>query len=173
MPIYFPFIQSRQGYLLNDVVLEQLPKTDVSLPVFLLIWGAGLLILVRSIAHPALMVRFLWAYAIVTIFRALTIYFIPLEPPVGWVSLQDPLTNFFYGKAEYVTKDLFFSGHTSTVVLIYFVLERRLDKLLTLLASIAVGVLLAVQHIHYTIDIVAAPIGTYVAYLLGKRLAAV
>lgn len=170
MPTYFPWIQRRQGIQLHDPVLAWLPSVDVSVAVFVLLWGMALLLLWRCVQSPLMMLRFLAAYATVTFMRAITIYLFPLEPPLGLVAMEDPLTNAFYGEVPFVTKDLFFSGHTSTMYLIFLVLERKADRTLALVACCLLGVLLALQHVHYTIDIVFAPIGTYLAFWLSKKL---
>ncbi|MDF2433986.1 MAG: hypothetical protein JWP44_3617, partial [Mucilaginibacter sp.] len=75
----------------------------------------------------------------------------------------DPLTGVFYGEAN-ITKDLFFSGHTATLTLIMLCLEKRTDKIIAFFAVVTVAVLLLVQHIHYSIDILAAPVITYLCY---------
>jgi hypothetical protein len=81
------------------------------------------------------------------------------------VHLIDPITGIFYGNAV-ITKDLFYSGHTSTMVLVLLCLEKRIDKIVASIALIVVMILLLVQHIHYTIDVVAAPVFVYIIYLI-------
>jgi hypothetical protein len=49
----------------------------------------------------------------------------------------------------------------------YFCLPKKGDKILALLASLIVGCLLLVQHVHYTIDVLAAPV---FVYLLNRVL---
>ncbi|MEB0249607.1 phosphatase PAP2-related protein, partial [Mucilaginibacter sp. 5B2] len=75
----------------------------------------------------------------------------------------------FYGNTV-ITRDLFFSGHTSTMVLIFLCLEKRNDKILGFICIVAVMVLLLVQHIHYTIDVVAAPILVYLIFLGVRKM---
>ena len=62
----------------------------------------------------------LWAYNGVTLVKMASISLISLNPPKGLIPLMDPITNQFYGQ-RYITHDLFFSGHTTTVFLFYFV----------------------------------------------------
>jgi len=172
LPAFFTTIEARKGVVLNDWVLDQIPARDVSVYIFSLIWGMAALIFFRALKKPSLYVTYIWAYSFIILVRFVTITFIKLDPPTGLIQLTDPLTGIFYGHAN-ITKDLFFSGHTSTLCLIYLILEKRTDKIIGLLAAVAVGVLLLVQHVHYTLDVIVAPIATYPIYrlvvlMLGK-----
>ena len=83
----------------------------------------------------------LWAYNSVTLLRMACIGLISLNPPAGLIPLADPITNQFYG-AHYITHDLFFSGHTTTVFLIFLCLKKKWDRIYALLASILLGIFL-------------------------------
>ncbi len=167
--VFFAYIEKREGIELSDWVLEQLPAYNVSLPVFLFIWGATLLAIIRCIKSPQILLLLLWSYLLVSVSRILCIWLVPLNPPPHLIPLVDPLTNFFYGK-QYITKDLFFSGHTSSVFIIFLGLEKKRDKVFTLLSAICVAILLLVQHVHYTIDILAAPVAAYLCYKLARLI---
>lgn len=167
---FFQAIEQHSGPVLDDWVLNQLPPRDVSLGIFLIIWATALLLLIRARRSPAVFMLFVYGYLLVSLSRMLSINLVPLDPPVGLIPLIDPLSNAFYGKT-YITKDLFYSGHTSSMVLMFLCLRRRGDRLFALLGSIVVGVLLLVQHVHYTIDVLGAFVFTYPLYYLGKRLA--
>ncbi len=166
---FFRHIERREGPVLNDWVLNHIPAHNVSLPVFLLIWGAFLLGMVRGYKHPNMLLVMLWSYLFVTACRVICILLIPLDPPQHLVALVDPLTNYFYGK-DYVTKDLFFSGHTSSVFVVFLGLRKKSDKLVVLFAVISLGILLLVQHVHYTIDVLAAPLFAYGAHRLAETI---
>ena len=133
-PVFFQTIEHRHGTVLNDPLLRLLPSHNVSLPIFIVIWSISALALFRAAQMPQLFLNFLWAYILLSLFRMLTISLIPLDPPPGLIGLVDPLSNFFYGE-KFVTKDLFFSGHTSTVFLLYLCLTGRTDKKLALAAT--------------------------------------
>ncbi|WP_199502051.1 phosphatase PAP2-related protein [Mucilaginibacter conchicola] len=169
MPFFFNYIQNRQGALLNDWVLEHLPAHDVSPYIFTLIWGMGLLILIRAMYNPVIYINYVWSLIFINLTRMLTILFISLDPPKGLIHLIDPLTSVFYGNTD-ITRDLFFSGHTSTMVLIFLCLEKRNDKILAFISAAIVMVLLLVQHIHYTVDVVVAPVAVYIIYRLVRRI---
>ncbi|SFC81310.1 phosphatase PAP2-related protein [Spirosoma endophyticum] len=169
-PYFFQTIEQHTGPVLNDWLLSQLPPYDVSLIIFLVIWAAGLLILIRSRRSPTIFLMFIYSYIIITLSRMISINLFPLNPPVGLIPMVDPLTNAFYGKV-YITKDLFYSGHTSTIFLIFLCLRRRMDRLVTFIGTLVVASLLLVQHVHYTIDIVGAFVFTYPLYRIGKKIA--
>lgn len=154
---------------MHDWVLAQIPPHNVSVAIFIFIWGMGLLILYRAVYKPQIYITYVWALIVVTLVRLITISFVALNPPVGLIPLADPLTGIFYGQAL-ITKDLFFSGHIATLTLILLCLEKRNDKILGFTSIIIVAFLLLVQHIHYTIDIVASPFITYTCYKLVKTL---
>ncbi|MBD1386280.1 hypothetical protein IDJ75_13420 [Mucilaginibacter rigui] len=169
LPIFFSYIQKRRGIVLNDWVLAHLSAYDVSIVIFTIIWGMATLIFIRALYNPVIYINYVWTLIFINITRMLTITFIALDPPRGLIHLTDPLTGIFYGH-NVITRDLFFSGHTSTLVLIFLCLEKRNDKILGFISIIAVMILLLVQHIHYTIDVVAAPIIVYMIFLMVRKL---
>lgn len=157
MPVFFQHIEQRPGVQLHDFVLARIPAFDVSLYIFFIEWGMGLLILIRAIKTPAIYVRYVWLYIAISLTRLLTISLVPLAAPANLVELVDPITGVFYGHAV-ITKDLFYSGHTSTLVAMYFCLPRKNDRRVVIVATILMVCLLMIQHVHYTIDILAAPV---------------
>jgi len=168
-PIFFHFIENRDGYSINDPILKALPATDLSIPTFTCIWLVGALMLIRSIQSPALFLQFIWAFFFLCIFRIITIGTVALNPPAHLIPLMDPLSNKFYG-GTYVTKDLFFSGHTSTQFLMFLLFTRKSDKTIALLSSIVVGIMVLIQHVHYTVDVLAAFPFTYIVYWLSRKV---
>ena len=163
LPFFFNYIEQRKGIVINDWLLAQIPPQNVSGLIFSFIWGMVLLILYRSLYNPSILITYCFTLAVVTIARITCIYFVALDPPAGLIPLTDPLTGIFYGDAQ-IIKDLFFSGHIATLATIFFSLEKKTDKVIGFVSICAVSVLLLLQHIHYTIDIVASPLITYVCY---------
>jgi PAP2 superfamily C-terminal len=165
LPFFFVAIQNRNGRLFTDFILQMIPAQNVSVAVFFLIWSSCILLVIRIYRDPMMLLVTLWAYNGVTLLRMACIGLISLNPPAGLIPLADPITNQFYGQ-QYITHDLFFSGHTTTVFLIFLCLKKKGDRIYALLASITLGVLLLVQHVHYTVDVLAAPVFTYAVYRL-------
>jgi membrane-associated phospholipid phosphatase len=168
-PVFFQHIEQRHGVQLNDPVLDWFVPHNVSVPLFIVIWTISGYSLYRAAQTPQMFLNFLWAFILLSVFRTLTITLIPLDPPAGLIPLQDPLSNFFYGRDKFITKDLFFSGHTSTVFLLYLTIPGRSDKKLALLATFIVAILLLVQHVHYSLDILGGFIFAWLAYQIAVR----
>lgn len=166
---YFPFIESRAGKLLPDVVLDHIPSQDVSLFVFFFLYSGVIVGMITHLSHPKIILVAIQTYVLVTITRIVTIYFLPLEPPVGYVPLREPFVQLFTPGGQIISKDLFFSGHMSTILSLYFSTYRPLTKMYLLICSIAIGVLLLMQHVHYTIDVLFAVPATWVIFYCCKK----
>lgn len=170
LPHFFQTIEQRNGGIrINDWVLNALPAINVSTYIFLIIWGLGALTTFRAIGKPIIYTKYIWLYSFVVISRMLTITLVPLVPPARLVELIDPLTGIFYGHTV-VTKDLFYSGHVSTIMCMVLCLEKKSDKWLAAIGAVIVGVLLLIQHVHYTIDVIAAPLIVYALFKLTQNL---
>ena len=167
-PRFFQHIEKRNGTFLHDVVLNWLPAVNVSLAIFITIWSITLFSVFRAAQHPYMFLTYVWAYMLLSLMRVTTITLIPLDPPAHLVALVDPISNFFYGE-KFVTKDLFFSGHTSAMFLLYLTLPGKKDKILALIATVIVGFLVLVQHCHYTIDVLGAIVFASLAYWITVK----
>ena len=168
---YFQWIQQREGIVMQDIVLANIPAKNVSIPIFAIIYFSVVYLIVRIIRQPKHFLWFAWAFNVETIIRFTSIYWVALNPPEGLVDLHDPIAELFiYGKNLAITKDLFFSGHTATMVFVcYFLPQTKERKIAIALTSVLV-ILLLIQHVHYSLDIVAAPIATWVAIRIAKAL---
>ena len=172
LPTFFAFIEKREGMVLQDFVLDAIPAKDVSIPTFVVIWSVVLLVFYRIYQSPRLFLVFAYGFILMCLARMLTISLLPLNPPAGIITLKDPIANIAYGgNGIFITKDLFYSGHTGNMFLFFLCLQHKWDKIIALAASFIVGILVMVQHIHYSIDVFAAFIFTYFIYLGGKKLA--
>jgi PAP2 superfamily C-terminal len=171
LPSFFSVIEARQGIVLNDWLLHLIPSMDFSVLIFILVWSTFLLVLTRCIQQPAIFLMILYFLIFITLTRILTISIIPLEPPAGLIILKDPLTSLSYGgKGIFITKDLFFSGHTSNLFMFYLCLQKKRDKQFALFTSLLVGSLVLVQHVHYSIDVIGAIVFTYLLVKYSKHL---
>ncbi|PRY54521.1 PAP2 superfamily protein [Arcticibacter pallidicorallinus] len=168
-PLFYQYIEKREGQVYDDILLQIIPSIDVSIPIFMITWGMALFTLSRVIKVPGIFLSLLYGIIVLNISRFISISLVPLDPPAGLIDIWDPITDMFYGET-YVTKDLFYSGHTATQFLFFLFLKKKSDKALALISTILMGLLVMVQHVHYTVDVVFAPPLTYLCYLVATRL---
>lgn len=162
---YLRIWQGREGIQINDWVLNQLPPHDFSLEIFLLEYCTMLLVIVTTLARPNQFVKGLQMFGLIILARTICIYLFPLDPPKDMIRLDDPFAAFFlHSKDSFVTKDLFFSGHISALSLLILISVNKYIKGWVLAATILVGTLILCQHVHYTLDVICAPLFSFTCY---------
>ncbi len=172
MPLFLHDIQLIQGTVLNDPLLTYLPAVNLSWPIFLLLYASILLVLANLIFQPQLLLKSLQAYILLTLLRATSIYLFPLEPDPRIIPLVDPFVDHFFYQKIIITKDLFFSGHIATMSLLYFITPFPFLKKSIGITAVWVAAFILLQHVHYTIDVIVAPLPAYLAYsIVSLRLA--
>lgn len=166
---FLEFVEARPGAVLPDPVLALLVPRDLTWLTFSLIYLGLAFGVARLATDPRALLVALQAYVLMVIFRMAAMWVTPLEAPPGMIPLHDPLVRLF-GPGKLLTKDLFFSGHTSTLFLLALAVPGRRSKALFLFCTAAVGVAVLAQHVHYTIDVLAAPLFAYASFRIAERV---
>jgi len=167
---FLPYINQRQGIVLRDPVLAHIPSIDLSVRLFSVIYASSLVVFIHLVGKPGPLLRGLVALALVYTIRVVTLYFVPLDPPIGCIPLADPFVlHFAYGNVL-VTRDLFFSGHTACMLTLALSVRSRTLKRILFVALAAVIVMLLIQHAHYTIDILGALVITPLCWRASRRV---
>jgi hypothetical protein len=169
VPHFFAYIDSRTGTLLSDPLLEWLPAYDVSWLAFLLLYSSVILATLFLIRYPHSLLLCLQAYCLVTLMRFSSVLLISLEPPVNIIPLNDPFVSSF-AEGKPVFRDLFFSGHTSTMFLLFVTARQSWLRWVFLIGSVLMGLLVLIQHVHYTIDVLGAPFFVWLSYVIVKKI---
>lgn len=156
-PQFFSTIEARHGALWYDPVLDALPAIDLARYIYLLLYISIITVLAHLVNYPKAFVSGLLAYCIMTAMRLATVYLVPLEPHAGLIPLNDPFLNFFFYGGQEITKDLFFSGHTATVFIFALVSVNKRIRWFFYSLTIPLAIMILVQHVHYTYDVLAAP----------------
>ena len=170
LPYFFiEILLSKPGYTLNDYILNQLAPKDFSWIIFGLIYLSVLITLFFNYSNPYTILLGIECYLGINLVRIVSLYMITLEPPHDIIPLIDPLiTKIAYGNTVYL-KDLFFSGHVSTLFLLFLIEEDKVRKLFLLATTISVGLLILWQHVHYSIDVLSAPLFAWAIYTIIKK----
>jgi membrane-associated phospholipid phosphatase len=166
---FLNFVESREGFSFNDPVLSLFKPVDLTWLIFIAIYLSlltGIIILVRS---PVRLLLAIQVYIVLILVRMTAMYTVPFNPPLDMIPLNDPFVRFF-GTGKLLTKDLFFSGHTATLFLLFLVVERKPIRQLFLFLTVIVGVSVIMQHVHYFIDVFAAPFFAFGCFTIVKKL---
>jgi len=167
------FVEQRPGVVLNDPILNLFSPVRLDWIIFSLIYISILTGLLFLLKYPQYFLIAIQTYILMDLFRMLSMYVVPLDPPVGTLDLKDPLV-FVVGTGTLITKDLFFSGHTATMFLLCLTAVNKKLKLIFLISTFLVGFLVILQKAHYTIDVIVAPFYAYcsykIIYSLQKKL---
>lgn len=164
VPQFLKIIQQRSGYILYDPILQWLAPRDVSFFTFFLIYSSVLVAVISFSFYPLQLLYILQAYCLLIAMRMFCIWLVPLDEPPAFITLNDPFIELIGYRGEPITKDLFFSGHTSTLLLFFLGAQNRFLKVFFLLTSVTVGVCVLIQHVHYTVDVLAAPFFSWICY---------
>lgn len=165
MTSFLDVVEDRPGVVLGDPLLAHVSPVNLTWLTFALIYAgliAGVFFLLR---HPRALLITIESYVLLVVVRMVMMFFVPLDPPPGLIPLADPLVQ-FVGSGRVPTRDLFFSGHASTLFLLSLTVRGRLLKVLFLGCAAAVAGAVLWQHVHYTIDVIVAPFVAYACYRL-------
>jgi hypothetical protein len=166
---YHDILTPKPGIRLSDPVLDALTPRDWSIAVFFILYCSIIQTLVMGYKQPGIVLLGLTAYCLVNVFRLFTMYGLTLEPPQDMILLLDPISSIAYPDKGFA-KDLFFSGHVSTVFVLVLVEPNRTARYIKLAGTIVMAVLLAWQHVHYSIDLIAAFLVAWGAVALTRYL---
>jgi hypothetical protein len=166
---FLNFAEARKGALLSDPILNLFNPIDLTWLTFALIYISLIAAIAVLIKNPIRLMFTLQLYALMVIIRIAAMYLLPLEPPAKIIILNDPFVELF-GSGQTLTKDLFFSGHTATLFILFLVSEKKIIKSVFLISTIVVAISVLLQHVHYTIDVFAAPFFVYVCYMMLKSI---
>jgi len=162
------FIEQREGVTLNDPLLNFFTPIDLTWFTFAVIYLSIILFLITVCKNPLNLMIALQAYGLMVVFRTIAMYLVPLEPPVQMILLNDPFVQLL-GQGDILTKDLFFSGHTATLFLLYLLTSKNKIRIVFLAATFAVAAAVLIQRVHYSIDVFAAPFFAYTSFRLIKQ----
>lgn len=166
---YFQYLEVRNGIVLKDWLLDRLPPRNFSRSIFGLLYLSILIGFLYLFTKPFILLRALQTAAIVYSIRIVTLYLVKLDPPAGLIPLIDPIANYFGYGGPLITKDLFFSGHTASLLILFLAVKTPWLKMFFLIALIAIVTMLLWQHVHYSLDILGALFFTVPAWKITNR----
>src|SRR6187399_2114161 len=83
IPTFFDFLESRNGPILPDPLLELFPQRDVSWLIFFILYSGVAIGLYMNLKRPLYLLLTLHVYALIMLMRVVTLTSLPLNPPLG------------------------------------------------------------------------------------------
>jgi hypothetical protein len=177
--------ERRPAPTLPDLVLAHLPYVEWAARANYWLWLACYLPLALLLLwqEPRRWIRYMVAGGLVSLLRGLTIALTGLGPPdparagpglgglgfgEAWLALVSPVQVFGSNTlSAYLTKDLFFSGHTATTFLLCLYLWHRPRlRWVALLGHALVVASVLLARLHYAIDVAGAWAVTFAVFAL-------
>lgn len=156
----------RNGVSFEDPFLSWFKPINVTWLTFTLIYGGLILGIVNLIQYPKHFLIAVQTYFLIIFIRIIAMYSLPLNPTPHTIPLIDPFVQLF-GNGSILMKDLFFSGHTATMFMLFLTAPTKKLKIIFLIGVFLVGGAVLIQHTHYSVDVIAAPFFAYACYRIS------
>lgn len=165
---FLAWVELREGVSFTDPVHAVVGPVDLTWPIFIVLYTALVVAIVSMLRFPEVLFGTLRAYTILVAFRIICMAMLPLDPPQTMIPLIDPVVQMATGNGNLpLTRDLFFSGHTSILLLVAISAPTRPGKIFFYSLAIFIGIAVILQHVHYTVDVVVAPMAAWLASSLA------
>lgn len=154
------------GNAVNDLILDFLPTYNVSIIHVYIALTFWLCISGYIASKPALAPYICKTLALFALIRSIFICLTHLGEPANQLFIPDGFSSLLLFKG-----DLFFSGHVGGPFLMMLLCwDNFTIRILSLCASLFFAATVLIGHIHYSIDVFAAPFITYSIYQLSLFL---
>lgn len=164
-------IEQRQGVAFLDPLHVLFTPVDLTWVTFSMVYGAVLGASVLVMREPLALLWAMQAYTMHTLLRMMMMWALPLDPPITMIPLIDPVVSAVTSGGAPLTRDLFYSGHVGTLVVLSVVVPEQWARRTLLVLAALVGVAVLLQHVHYTVDVLVAPIVAATAARLTRTSA--
>lgn len=159
-----------QGTWVGDLFLNNLPAFNLDF--FIVQWALilTLLVLALQLLYPRYLPFTLKALALFLIIRSFFITLTHLGADLHQITLNPETLGFGLYDFLYNSKnDYFFSGHTGASFLMGLIFWReKFWRYFFFASSFVMGASMLLSHMHYSIDVFAAPFITYAIFAMAK-----
>jgi hypothetical protein len=166
------YVDSAISTPVGDLILNNIPTFNVDDFVILGTLAFILLIFILFLTRPKTWSFSLKAFSLFIIIRAFFVSLTHLGTNLHQVIMDTNAFGYgFYNFLFYSKTDFFFSGHTGIPFLLalIFYKEKKL-RYFFFACSFVFGTTMLLGHLHYSIDVFAAPFITYTIFIIAKKL---
>lgn len=166
------YVIKTKGTAVSDLILDHLRVADIDSLIImsaLLLTFAGVFLFLYKPKYLNFGMRSLSVFIIIRSFLIILTH-LGANPHQITFDTSSPgfgLYNILFNSHN----DFFFSGHTGVPFLLALIFwPEKPWRYIFMAASLLFGIFVLLAHIHYSIDVVAAPFMTYSIYILSERL---
>jgi hypothetical protein len=166
------YVGKIQGTPVDDIILNNLPAVDIdSLIIFCTLLLTFIIVILFS-AKPKYLNFGLKAIALFIIVRSFFISLTHLGASPEQLQFDPATIGYWLYNVLYNTRgDYFFSGHTGIPVLMALIFwPEKKWRYFFLITSGVSGAFVLLAHIHYSIDVFAAPFMTFGIFTIARHL---
>lgn len=164
-------IEQRQGVAFLDPLHVLFAPVDLTWVTFSMVYGAVLGAGIVLLREPLALLWAMQAYTMHALLRMMMMWALPLDPPVTMIPLIDPVVSAVTSGGAPLTRDLFYSGHVGTLVVLSMVVPQRWARRALAILTTLVGIAVILQHVHYTVDVLVAPFVATIAARMTRTSA--
>ncbi|MCX6706993.1 MAG: phosphatase PAP2-related protein, partial [Candidatus Woesearchaeota archaeon] len=155
------------GVVAPDIILDHTPTFDLDI-----IFIYGFILIVALIFIYPLFFRIKELHRVISQFSLLVMVRAAFTT---LTHLQIPSSALVFTVPRIISfitfqNDLFFSGHTAVAFLGFLLFKTQKIRYFFLAASIMMGVVVLLMHVHYTIDVLSAFFITYGTFKIGEHI---
>lgn len=164
-------IEQRQGVAFLDPLHVLFAPVDLTWVTFSMVYGAVLGAGIVLLREPLALLWAMQAYTMHALLRMTMMWALPLDPPITMIPLIDPVVSAVTSGGAPLTRDLFYSGHVGTLVVLSMVVPQRWARRALAILTTLVGIAVILQHVHYTVDVLVAPFVATIAARITRTSA--
>src|ERR1035437_2349639 len=166
------YVSNLKGVYVGDLILDHIPTIDLDI---FIVQGALVLSFITILILILKPRYILFTIKSIALFIIIRSFFISLTHlGVDPHQLQFDTSNIGYNLYNYLfntSGDFFFSGHTGLPFLMFLIFwHEKFWRDLFLLISIIFGISVLFAHIHYSIDVFAAPFMVYGIFTISRKI---
>ena len=160
------YASKSEGQAVNDLILDILPTYDVSIIHVYIALSFWFFLFTYIMSKPAYIPYICKTLGLFALIRSVFICLTHLGEPANQLSIPDGFSSFLLFKG-----DMFFSGHVGGPFLMMLLFwDNFFLRMLSFFCTLLFAASVLIGHIHYSIDVLAAPFITYSIYQLSLFL---
>jgi hypothetical protein len=166
------YVKIIKGIAVDDILLNHLPTVDIDSLIIQIVLILTFVIIWLLLVKPNYIIFTIKALAIFIVIRAFFISLThlginPQELAFDPNSFGFRLYDFLYNTRG----DFFFSGHTGLPFLIALIFwQEKVWRFFFLAVALILGIFVLLAHMHYSIDVFAAPFITFSIFYIARYL---